>query len=140
MSRAFGLIGFTGTRKGMTQAQRKRLAMIFQAAEGIIHGDCVGADAQAHIIARTLGLELLMRPCDITSHRAFSEQGKVVADPAPPLERNKLIVDDCDVLIACPDGPERRRSGTWSTVRYARQLKKPGLIIMPDGTMQAIGD
>jgi hypothetical protein len=32
-----------------------------------------------------------------------------------------------------PSGPERLRSGTWATVRYARKLRKPITILWANG-------
>jgi predicted Rossmann fold nucleotide-binding protein DprA/Smf involved in DNA uptake len=54
----------------------------------------------------------------------------------PPLVRNRIIVDGCDVLLAAPSGAERDnpRSGTWMTVRYARKRRKRIVIVWPDGT------
>jgi predicted Rossmann fold nucleotide-binding protein DprA/Smf involved in DNA uptake len=64
--------------------------------------------------------------------RAYCE-AEEVRPQRPYLDRNRDIVAASDVLIACPKGPEQRRSGTWSTVRYARQARLPILIVWPDG-------
>ena len=53
---------------------------------------------------------------------------------ADPLARNRIIAARCDALLACPAEPdEQLRSGTWSTIRYARKAGKPITIIRPDG-------
>ena len=44
-----------------------------------------------------------------------------------------MLVDACEVLLATPKGPEKLRSGTWATVRYARKVGKRIVIIEPDG-------
>ena len=63
-----------------------------------------------------------------------------VRDPLPYLERNRAIVDACDILIACPKGmQEEQRSGTWATVRYARRRDRPIVIVWPDGTVTREG-
>ena len=50
------------------------------------------------------------------------------------LERNRDIVDACDILIACPRTlKEELRSGTWATVRYARKVGKPVAILWNNG-------
>ena len=55
------------------------------------------------------------------------------------LDRNHDIVDETELLIACPKEPEEiTRSGTWATIRYARKKKKKLRIILPNGRM--IGD
>ena len=48
----------------------------------------------------------------------------------PYLERNKNIVNAVDFIIAAPDGPEKVRSGTWSTVRYAKKVGTKGVVWM----------
>jgi hypothetical protein len=55
----------------------------------------------------------------------------------PYLVRNKDIVIETASLIAAPADPvEQLRSGTWSTVRFARQRGKPVFLILPDGTVK----
>lgn len=53
-----------------------------------------------------------------------------------PLDRNRDIVEAAEVLIACPDGPERQRSGTWATIRHALRVGKPVVIVWPDGRVE----
>ena len=49
-------VGFTGTREGLTSAQRDALREVLRAlAPSVLaHGDCVGSDAAAHAVARDL--------------------------------------------------------------------------------------
>lgn len=135
------IISFTGTRSGMTKYQIETFVEIIISYKDkidkviLIHGDCIGADATAHLLAADNNVEIRMRPCDMDSQRAFSEGGEIIADPEPPLIRNRKIVDDGDELIACPFGYEEvMRSGTWATIRYAKRNKKPITIIWPNGT------
>lgn len=58
----------------------------------------------------------------------------MVEPSRPYLERNRLIVVMGHVLVAVPDGPERTRSGTWHTVRWARQAGLEITLLWPDGT------
>ena len=136
-------VGITGTRHGLTTVQASRLAteLAYQYADlerrTLHHGDCVGADAHAANLAVSLGFKLCSHPPTSDSHRAFVQSDHVL--PARPyLQRNRAIVDASAYLIACPDGPERLRSGTWSTVRYARSTHCQGLVIFPDGTTEPI--
>lgn len=138
MCKAFGLVGFTGTRQGMTVAQKRILSLLLQAAQGFLHGDCIGSDEEAHYIALSCGITPQILPANLRGYRAFCKGGVLLEEPQPPLDRNKRIVDLCSVLFACVDGPEKRRSGTWSTVRYARKQGNLGLIIMPDGKIQGL--
>lgn len=135
------VISFTGTRSGLTDEQKERLFRYFNTAidewsiVNFVHGDCVGADADAHDIAASMDIEIFKRPCDLDNQRAYTEGGKILSPPEPPLDRNRKIINDGDVLIACPDSmTEKRRSGTWSTVRYARSISKNIVIIYPDGS------
>ena len=60
-----------------------------------------------------------------------------LVEPGEPfLTRNHNIVLFSDVMLATPKQVEeqRRGSGTWATIRYARQAEKPLAIVWPDGT------
>lgn len=94
------------------------------------HGDCVGADAQAHRIARQCGLYIIRHPPMEPAGRAFCDFDED-RPPKPFLVRNKEVVRESEAIIAMPDGPERLRSGTWSTVRYAHSLEREVYIIDP---------
>ena len=100
------------------------------------HGDCIGADAQAHEIACTLGREVTIHPPTSGTYRAW-KTGSDVRAPKAYLTRNKDIVRETDMLIAAPaETTEQVRSGTWSTVRFARKLGKRVFVILPDGTVR----
>lgn len=103
-------------------------------ALSVVHGDCVGADAEFDAIAAELGLWRVARPgCDQggrSPKRAWCDVD-VVRPTEPYAVRNGRIVADAGVLIACPSGPEKRRSGTWSTVRKARAAGVPVVVVMP---------
>lgn len=131
-------VGFTGTRLGLTPEQKLALTGILNAYgydEAEIHlGDAIGADDEARQIARNVMYFLHGHPSDRDDQRAFGTFD-LVEPPLPPLERNRVIVDSAEVLIACPAGfHEEIRSGTWATARYARRVGKPVIIIWPDGT------
>jgi len=132
-------VSFTGTRRGLTPEQKSNLKVVLEKAKAsiLIHGDCIGADADAHVIATKLDLTLLKRPCNLQAQRAWMSGGECIAEPEKPLERNRKIVDDGDVLVGCPGTLlEERRSGTWSTIRYARKQKKKIVLLWPDGTVE----
>lgn len=121
-------LGFTGTRKGMTDWQKRRFRAFLRhfRPEVFYHGDCVGADAQAHKLVReTLpDCRIVVCPGDIPKLRANCK-GDFNDAPAPCLVRNTQIVAHTDELIAAPETDEEQvRSGTWATVRTARKLGK----------------
>jgi len=130
-------VGFTGTRKGMTSEQKDTFAKVLKevSAHVFTHGDCIGADAQAHEIAiKNRWLYIEKRPCTLPDQRAWTIGGHKCYPPEAPALRNMRIVDDCEVLIATPGGfKEVRRSGTWMTIRYARKVGNLVIIIWPDG-------
>jgi hypothetical protein len=131
-------IGFTGTHHGMTPAQVRVFRSILSGHKGaaLHHGDCVGADAQAHEVACSLGRDVTIHPPVIGAQRAWKTSPDIRA-PRPYLSRSKDIVRETDMLIAAPaEAKEQRRSGTWSTVRFARKLGKPVFVISPDGMVR----
>ena len=133
-------IGFTGTQRGMTEAQRLKLGTILAVGStkgvGVLHhGDCVGADAQAHELAQKWMIPVIIHPPENSSKRAFCGGSLASLPPQPYLVRNHFIVDACDVLVATPgEATEQLRSGTWATIRYARKRHKTVVIIYPDGS------
>ncbi|HZO23414.1 MAG TPA: hypothetical protein VFB37_13005 [Steroidobacteraceae bacterium] len=123
----------------MTLAQQRELREILAAAPGatLHHGDCIGADAEAHDIAVQLGLAVVIHPPSEDYQRAFKSSPFVRA-PRDFLKRNKDIVRETALLVAAPAGEiEELRSGTWSTVRYARRIGRPVWLILPDGRIGA---
>jgi nucleoside 2-deoxyribosyltransferase len=129
-------IGFTGTQKGMSPGQKEELIWYlhelaaYPAPIIFHHGDCIGADEDAHLIAKRYGAKVHIHPPFDSPKRAHCH-GDVTHNEKENLARNRDIVDACDVLIAAPDGDhERLRSGTWSTVRYARRKGKAVRILI----------
>jgi hypothetical protein len=133
------IVGFTGTRGGMTSVQRRVITELLrdlQQRETIagLHGDCVGADADFHAICRELGVDVLIRPCTSERYRAHCD-GTVVAEPTNPMARNRAIVQQADVMLATPPtNKELKRSGTWSTIRMARRHHGV-VVVLPNGTI-----
>lgn len=133
-------VGFTGTQQGMTDFQiglfYKRIINLNP--KEFHHGQCIGADIEAHNIINYI----LGKSCDIIIHPPLIEIKKAkITEPFNGktlqadnyLTRNKSIVDSTDILIATPkEVIEQVRSGTWSTIRYARKKKKRIIIIYPN--------
>ena len=134
-------------RHGVTPAARAAFDTALQemGVEVLHHGDCVGADATAHIVALEQGLHIVVHPPTHDIHRAWCLGPPATTTTLPPLAyitRNRKIVDAVALLVVLPHGYEQEvRSGTWSTYRYARGIGKQGrkvpiatLIIYPNGS------
>ena len=131
------ILGFTGTRNGMSETQKQSVERIldrFLPTEAH-HGDCIGADSEFHDMCVLRDIRIIVHPPDDKRHRAFvtnyAEKTRRLPT-APYLERNRNIVDACDMLIACPKSEqEELRSGTWATIRYARKTGKNVFVVNP---------
>jgi|TARA_R100000049_G_C1956778_1_gene114080 hypothetical protein len=152
-------IGFTGAQKGMTSLQKMRFNEIllpfklnaFRPLTEFHHGDCIGADEEAHNQVRACfpKTTIHIHPPKNSKKRAYSSRNEIyyyrdrqfsipnIHLPKSYLERNKDIVNKTDLLIACPkSNKEELRSGTWATVRCAKKQKKQIIIIFPNGKMR----
>jgi|SRR5882724_4757120 len=131
--------GFTGTQDGMTDAQKVALRDFLRGGSGELHhGDCVGADSQAHDIADECGYGVIIHPPTNYSRRAWREVPRHLMRPERPyLERNRVIVRETIALIATPaERNEQPRGGTWYTVRYARKQGRVVVLILPSGQIK----
>lgn len=81
----------------------------------IVSGGAVDADTYAREFAKKKGLKLIEFFPD------YEKYGK-----GAPLERNKLIVDECDCVLAFWDGQSH---GTKFTLDYAKEKNKPVKIV-----------
>jgi hypothetical protein len=124
-------IGFTGTQVGMSDRQKQILQDMlayFRPLE-FHHGDCIGADAEAHDIVASIGLKIVIHPPLNGSKRAF-KTADVVLEAKDYLQRNHDIVDATEVLIVAPKtDQEELRSGTWATYRYGVRTGKNVLLL-----------
>lgn len=125
-------VGFTGTQEGMSEFQKLQLHKLlsnFSPAQ-FHHGDCVGADEDAHNIAEELDLFIIIHPPINPIKRAFAGQKSklctaIVLQTKPYIERNHDIVDAVSIMFVAPfTDVEQQRSGTWATYRYARKQGK----------------
>lgn len=137
------IVGFTGTRRGLTDPQRE---LIVNALEmwppdsEFHHGDCVGADASFHhlVLAYSDRPRIIIHPSTLEDQRAYCQDANLYLTPKPPLERNRDIVNEVGFLLACPSGAEVLRSGTWATIRYARSQGLRGRIFYPGGAVASL--
>ena len=135
-------IGFTGTQNGMGLLQKRIFCSIINHLREInkslvfAHGDCIGADAEAHKIIQAMGIPIVIHPPLDSKKRAYSPLNSI--DTILPFKeyiaRNHDIVDASDFMIGIPRLKfEEQRSGTWATIRYSRKITKDCCIIYPDG-------
>lgn len=129
------IVGFTGTRDGMTRLQQAlfidRMASL--CPHEFHHGDDDGADREAHELVRLHHprCTIVAHPPENDAHRAFCKADKIMPTK-PYLDRNRAIVFCCDELVAAPKTlAEELRSGTWATIRWARRSGKPTYLLRP---------
>lgn len=126
-------IGFTGTQLGMSQHQKEQFVLELYELNPteFHHGDCIGADAEAHDIVREFfpDVKIVGHLPKANSKRAYKKCDEY-RDPLPYLERDHKIVDETDYLFGAPKADaEVLRSGTWATIRYARKTSKKRQIL-----------
>ena len=121
-------IGFNGNRYGIKPEQKDQIISILNVYNNIIvlHGDCVGSDTDFHNLCMDYKNTYSSKKIRIDIYppnpklRAYN-QGDLIMDEKPYLERNLNIIKNSSILIACPidKNKEQLRSGTWSTIRQA---------------------
>ena len=132
------IIGFTGTQEGCNEVQLKELTNFLTENKDQIsaahHGCCIGADSEFHFICVDLEIPIIGHPPIKKSKVDANVFGtlNMVNEPLEYLERNRKIVEVCDLLLAAPaQNTEILRSGTWSTIRYAKKVNIPVVIFFP---------
>jgi len=134
-------VGFTGTRHGMVELQRSAIRLLLLGLYRDVgvtchHGDCIGADADFHKIARGLGFWVVGHIPSDDTHRAFCDFDEV-REPLTYMKRNRAIVDVASVVLATPfEMTEQARGGTWSTIRMARRAGRETVVVLPDGAVR----
>ncbi len=96
------------------------------------HGMCIGADQDFHNFILEFGGKIIGHPGygkydgDMRPNRAEVTVDEL-REELPYFERNRNIVDECDILLACPyDNIEK--GGTWYTINYAKKAGKKVII------------
>jgi hypothetical protein len=136
-------IGYSGSRRGMTTLQMRAVYRYLGHVLGVNdwdepvieghHGDCIGGDAQFHVIATVLGCRTVSHPPANSSKRAWCRADEIRA-PKDYLPRDWDIANETGELLAAPARitPDWH-SGTWTTIGYAVQLGRPARVFAPDG-------
>lgn len=141
-------LGFTGTRKGMTQEQKNvvteltyRLApRIESTGHTFLHGCAEGGDREFHDIAAGIGSRHLfpIKRDQIEWAAANATTSDLIVPlQTDPIGRNHVMVDLAEAFLAAPYGwiEQTRGSGTWATIRYCRKIKRVLYVVWPDGTV-----
>lgn len=133
------ILGFTGTSEGMTEQQKESFLQIVTEEKPweFHHGLCVGSDEQAHdIIREALSLCSIVGHPPTRKNKYAHRECNFMLEPKDYLVRDKDIVAASDMLVATPlQDEEVLRSGTWATIRYARNKRIPIKIIQRNGTI-----
>jgi hypothetical protein len=137
-------IGFSGTRHGLNDFQKAFLKQLLQDKCGTFHhGDCVGADSDAHDIVKSFHdkWRIIIHPPENPRFRAFKQGGQVLK-PKGYYARNYDIAEESNVFVGMPIGPTEK-GGTWNTINQFRSIlafefdtnapPRQGYIILPDG-------
>lgn len=128
-------IGFTGTRFGMTEPQRRSVADRIDLLADIRcahHGLCVGADAEFHEICRARAIPVAGHPGpDWPSGElcARIDSCSSMFERAGHMKRNSAIVAAVQIMIAAPyENEPQARGGTWATIGMARRALRRGTL------------
>lgn len=97
------------------------------------HGDCVGADAGFHGMAKLCGAYTIVHPPIDNKLRAYCD-GDSIRDPKPYHARNRDIADDSSLLLATPKDTTGQ-GGTWYTIAYAVRVGVPVVVVHPEGSL-----
>ena len=135
-------LGVTGTRKGMTDAQRKAILRIFteikQGVHELHHGDCVGVDNQVAVLADLFLFDTVCHPPLKDDLRAFHHSTER-REKKSYLERDRDIANEADMLFVIPYEEENTgEGGTWYTNNYAEKTGTSRTIIYPSGRIEIV--
>lgn len=136
-------LGITGSKDGMTSAQKVSFRKIARRFYGQFHeGDCIGADVEAaKMIDEIGGYFIHIHPPTNPRYRANwipKDSEHRLWEVKPYGDRDLDIVYESDAMVATPRtfSEIKRGSGTWLTIRLARAELRPLAIIWRDGTIQ----
>jgi hypothetical protein len=140
------ILGFTGTRENLTDAQ---IGWLFQRLEDadqptVHHGACVGADQTVHAAALDTALKVHVWPptnMKLVATECLTPHPWVIVHPRMPyFNRNREIVNAAQQLVALPKHEEQpgpmNWGGTWYTVDFAQRMNKRVTICYPSGRVE----
>lgn len=127
-------IGMTGTREGLSSEQTLYALheIPWHVVTELHSGDCVGADATLHSIAKHNNTLSIGHPPSNNEHRAYCDFD-LTNETKGCLARNREIVHSSDHIYGFPPTEKSGKGGTWYTIKYAIQMGKPITVIAPSG-------
>lgn len=130
---------------GMTDAQLRTLArlLIHLGVDEFRHGDCKGSDDEAATLVKNVfrNAKVIALPGPDGEWRAFNKCSDEVRPEMTHFARNRIIVDESDVLLACPlEMEEQPRGGTWYTINHAKKTGKKLHVVLSDGSTTTLHD
>lgn len=142
------ILGFSGSRYGMTDAQYDRLYRFLKdrQPDEFHHGDGGLSDGAAHMLicrqyrtpAYEWATQIVLHPSNLLKWQARCWPYDQIHERLPPLERDLKIAQVITHLVATPASFQwQPRSGTWATGNYTNREGKPVTLIYPDGTTSA---
>lgn len=128
-------IGMTGTRNGLTEAQKQKVLeeIPWGHVTELHSGDCIGADEQLHYFAKSQNIKSIGHPPSKTELRAYCKFDEE-HEPKNYFARNRDIVNSSEFMYGFP--PTEKdvgKGGTWYTINYAIKQGKPIKVITPSG-------
>jgi len=132
------VIGFTGTRSGMSDKQKRQIEHYLRNINfpnKVHHGMCIGADEDFHNICDKINVDTIVGHPGKSKKDVIGEarpyRADVECDEEYPetthFERNRRIVDMSDIILACPYN-NSKTGGTWYTINYAKKVDKQVII------------
>lgn len=137
-------LGITGTRNGMTKFQKENLEKVIETlifekeydSRILHHGHCVGVDVEvAKVLKRKFNFYIISHPPIKTDLIGICENDEE-RQAKSYFSRNRNIVNESDLLLVIPaQNSPQSFGGTWYTHDYAKENKKPYIILYPDGSI-----
>lgn len=146
-----GVLGATGTRHNVSDAQRAWVYQIFEDGRRddefntVHHGACTGADEFIHEVALESGIYIHVWPPNNTKHLApqciLQHPLVTVHHAMPYLNRDREVVRGGTAgLLALPrqdtQPPPESWGGTWYTVNFAERMGRSVVICYPSGRVE----
>lgn len=129
------IVGFSGSRYGMTEPQRRRIGFLLDSIRPmkVRHGLCLGSDAEFDAMCVDRGIWRVGHPPLKQTWRAWIDVDELLPEKGY-YPRDRDIVDGSYVLIATPRRPSG--GGTWYTINYAWTRSMRVIVVYPDGRVE----